>query len=91
MDRKEAVNKLSKGDIKVVFSVDMFTEGLDIPSVDFVMFLIFSSYYKIGIYSSATIILIIASPYLSTFFSPNPLIFRSSSLVLGLASTKESS
>ena len=39
MDRKEAVNKLSKGDIKVVFSVDMFNEGLDIPSVDLVMFL----------------------------------------------------
>jgi len=39
MDRKEAVNKLSKGDIKVVFSVDMFNEGLDIPTVDLVMFL----------------------------------------------------
>ncbi|MTK11193.1 MAG: NgoFVII family restriction endonuclease [Clostridiaceae bacterium] len=39
MDRGEAVNKLSKGDIKVIFSVDMFNEGLDIPSVDLVMFL----------------------------------------------------
>ncbi|MBC2579162.1 DEAD/DEAH box helicase family protein [Clostridium sp. DJ247] len=39
MDREEAVNQLSKGDIKVLFSVDMFNEGLDIPSVDLVMFL----------------------------------------------------
>jgi superfamily II DNA or RNA helicase/HKD family nuclease len=39
LDRKEAVNKLSKGEIKVIFSVDMFNEGLDIPSVDLVMFL----------------------------------------------------
>lgn len=39
MDRKEAINKLRKGDIKVIFSVDMFNEGLDIPSVDLVMFL----------------------------------------------------
>ena len=38
-DRNEAVNDLIKGKIKVIFSVDMFNEGLDIPSVDMVMFL----------------------------------------------------
>lgn len=39
VDRNEAVNKLGKGEIKVIFSVDMFNEGLDIPSIDLVMFL----------------------------------------------------
>ncbi|WP_139904817.1 DEAD/DEAH box helicase family protein [Clostridium thermarum] len=39
MDREEAVNKLKKGEINVIFSVDMFNEGLDIPAVDLVMFL----------------------------------------------------
>lgn len=38
-DRDSAVNKLSKGEINVLFSVDMFNEGLDIPSIDMVMFL----------------------------------------------------
>ncbi len=38
-DREEAVKKLVKGEIKVIFSVDMFNEGLDIPAVDLVMFL----------------------------------------------------
>ncbi|WP_418921779.1 DEAD/DEAH box helicase family protein [Clostridium aestuarii] len=38
-DREEAVNKLVKNEIKVIFSVDMFNEGLDIPSIDMVMFL----------------------------------------------------
>lgn len=37
--RNEAISKLTKGEIKVVFSVDMFNEGLDIPSIDMVMFL----------------------------------------------------
>lgn len=39
MNRDEAVKKLKKGDIKVIFSVDMFNEGIDIPSIDLVMFL----------------------------------------------------
>lgn len=39
VDRNEVVNKLGKGEIKVIFSVDMFNEGLDIPSIDLVMFL----------------------------------------------------
>ena len=38
-NRAEALNKLTKGEIKVIFSVDMFNEGLDIPSIDMVMFL----------------------------------------------------
>ena len=38
-DRAAAVRKLTDGEIKVIFSVDMFNEGVDIPSVDMVMFL----------------------------------------------------
>lgn len=38
-ERNSAINKLSSGEINVVFSVDMFNEGLDIPSIDMVMFL----------------------------------------------------
>ncbi|KOA18070.1 UvrABC system protein B [Clostridium homopropionicum DSM 5847] len=38
-ERNEAISKLVKGEIKVIFSVDMFNEGLDIPSIDMVMFL----------------------------------------------------
>lgn len=37
--REEAINKLKKGEIQVIFSVDMFNEGLDVPSVDLVMLL----------------------------------------------------
>lgn len=37
--RKEAVEKLKDGKMKVIFSVDMFNEGLDVPQVDLVMFL----------------------------------------------------
>ncbi len=37
--RNEAINNLRNGDLRVVFSVDMFNEGLDVPSVDLVMFL----------------------------------------------------
>ena len=38
-NREIAIEKLFKGEIKVIFSVDMFNEGVDIPSVDMVMFL----------------------------------------------------
>lgn len=38
-DRAEAIDKLKNGKIRVIFSVDMFNEGVDIPSVDMVMFL----------------------------------------------------
>ena len=39
LDRKEAIEKIQIGELKVIFSVDIFNEGLDIPSVDLVMFL----------------------------------------------------
>ena len=38
-DRNIALSKLRKEDIKVIFSVDMFNEGLDVKSIDMVMFL----------------------------------------------------
>ena len=37
--RDKAVERLVKQEIKVIFSVDMFNEGLDIASLDMVMFL----------------------------------------------------
>ena len=39
MERSEAIQKLKDGEIKVIFSVDMFNEGVDIPAVDMVLFL----------------------------------------------------
>lgn len=39
MDREKALNALNKEEIQVIFSVDMFNEGLDIPGIDMVMFL----------------------------------------------------
>ena len=39
MERSEAIEKLKAGEIKVIFSVDMFNEGVDVPSVDMVLFL----------------------------------------------------
>lgn len=38
-DRNIAIEKLKKQKIKVIFSVDMFNEGLDIAELDMVMFL----------------------------------------------------
>ena len=38
-ERDVAIQKLGIGEIRVIFSVDMFNEGVDIPSVDMVMFL----------------------------------------------------
>lgn len=38
-EREEAVTQLKNGDLKVIFSVDMFNEGVDIPNVDTVLFL----------------------------------------------------
>ena len=37
--RNEAISALKKGDIKVLFSVDLFNEGVDIPSIDTVLML----------------------------------------------------
>lgn len=38
-ERSTAIEKLKKGEIKMIFSVDMFNEGVDITSVDMVLFL----------------------------------------------------
>ncbi|MCR5685702.1 MAG: DEAD/DEAH box helicase family protein [Lachnospiraceae bacterium] len=38
-DRNEAIQLLKNEEIRVIFSVDMFNEGVDITSVDMVMFL----------------------------------------------------
>lgn len=39
LDREKAISQLIKGEIHVIFSVDMFNEGLDIASLDMVMML----------------------------------------------------
>ena len=38
-DREKAIEKLKNQEVKVIFAVDMFNEGLDIASLDMVMFL----------------------------------------------------
>ena len=38
-NRKEIIEKFEQGEIKVLFVVDIFNEGIDIPSVDSVLFL----------------------------------------------------
>ena len=38
-DRTEAINALASGTVRVLFTVDLFNEGVDIPVVDLVMFL----------------------------------------------------
>lgn len=38
-ERNTAIRKLQSNEIRVIFSVDMFNEGVDIPEVDMVMFL----------------------------------------------------
>ncbi len=38
-DRDKAIKKLKKQEIKMIFSVDMFNEGVDIATLDMVMFL----------------------------------------------------
>jgi superfamily II DNA or RNA helicase len=39
LDRKNALERLKNAEISIIFSVDMFNEGLDIPEIDMVMFL----------------------------------------------------
>ncbi|WML56022.1 DEAD/DEAH box helicase family protein [Neobacillus sp. PS2-9] len=36
--RKNAISQLSKGEIDIIFTVDLFNEGVDIPSVDTLLF-----------------------------------------------------
>lgn len=38
-DRKRAITRLGSGDINIIFAVDLFNEGLDVPHVDTVLFL----------------------------------------------------
>ncbi len=38
-ERKNAKDKLTKGDIKFIFVVDLYNEGVDIPSVNTILFL----------------------------------------------------
>ena len=38
-ERKRAIHKLTTGELKVLFTVDMFNEGVDIPEIDTVLFL----------------------------------------------------
>ena len=38
-DRGVAIDELTRGEVRVLFTVDLFNEGVDIPCVDLVMFL----------------------------------------------------
>ncbi len=38
-ERRQALNDLAQGKVQVVFSVDLFNEGIDVPAVDTVMML----------------------------------------------------
>lgn len=38
-ERKRVIHKLTNGELKVLFTVDMFNEGVDIPEIDTVLFL----------------------------------------------------
>ncbi|WP_396022479.1 DEAD/DEAH box helicase family protein [Clostridium estertheticum] len=39
MERRVAVDKLKTGKLNIIFSVDMFNEGLDIPQIDIILLL----------------------------------------------------
>ena len=39
LTRSEALEKLNNGDIKILFSVDLFNEGVDLPKIDTVLML----------------------------------------------------
>lgn len=38
MKRSEAIDSLAKGSLEIIFAVDLFNEGVDIPSVDTLLF-----------------------------------------------------
>lgn len=38
-DRREALQKLAAGSLKILFTVDLFNEGVDLPDVDTILFL----------------------------------------------------
>ena len=39
LDRSESLEQLERGDLQVIFSVDLFDEGVDLPAIDTVMML----------------------------------------------------
>lgn len=39
LDRQEAIRRLKNRELHVIFSVDIFNEGLDVPEIDMVLFL----------------------------------------------------
>jgi superfamily II DNA or RNA helicase/HKD family nuclease len=39
LDRGDALDRLARGDLQVLFSVDLFNEGVDLPAIDTVMML----------------------------------------------------
>ena len=39
MERQEAIAKLESGELQIIFCVDIFNEGIDIPALDTVLFL----------------------------------------------------
>lgn len=39
LEKNDALRKLRDGDLKILFAVDIFNEGLDVPSIDTVLFL----------------------------------------------------
>lgn len=38
VNRKEAISQLSRGEIDIIFTVDLFNEGVDIPAIDTLLF-----------------------------------------------------
>lgn len=38
-ERKDILNRFRNGEVEIIFSVDVFNEGLDVPSIETVMFL----------------------------------------------------
>ena len=38
VSRNEAISQLAKGEIDIIFTVDLFNEGVDIPAVDTLLF-----------------------------------------------------
>lgn len=39
MEREQGLHMLAEGSVQLVFSVDMLNEGIDIPSLDLLLFL----------------------------------------------------
>jgi superfamily II DNA or RNA helicase len=52
MTREKAIQQLSDGELEIIFTVDLFNEGVDIPEVDTLLFCstdrIFDGVYSAG-------------------------------------------